>query len=265
MHELIQLDLSGLSWKQNGHNNLTVGIWSPYEYKALAETGRLFFLIVSDRASFSERIFQQDPEAVKIELIQHLRNNYPHSYIIKEKLNADGEKSYIGDFRTMKPFLTTFRELNSAELHEFVEEFVALTECKYHSDRADFLVNVLDGDSELHYKLASRLSDIHQKAEDANDRIQELIHKLRQNTLHIMAEDLLGQLDGIKEKPEIDPEQEFNDPAAVDENIHKVLTDEDARTFGSDLAGSMRSPAESEYEDPSNDDYTTLSDESRVV
>lgn len=222
MHEIIQLDLGTSHWKTDGYSTLTVGVWSPYEYEDLAETGRLYFLIVSERASFSERVFQEEPEKTKIELVEHLRNNYPHSYVMKEKLhNPDDEahRSYLGDFRTMKPFLTSFRELSANELIDFVNEFMVLTECINTSGRADFLVHVLDGNSELHYELADKLKIIHERSQKAEHRLHEMIHKIKQNTLHKMTTELLEK---IKNEEETDTstmefeqiaERDYNDPS----------------------------------------------------
>lgn len=251
MHEIIPLDLGTPSWRTNGNNNLTVGVWTPYTYHDLKETGRLFFILVSDRAVFSERIFQEpDAESVKIELIQYLRNNHPHSYIIREKMSTDDQKSYIGDFRTMKPFLQSFRDLTPEQLLDFAEKFVALTNYKLQSDKADFLVNVLDGDSDLHYELARKLPEIHQKAENAEKQIQLLIHNLRQNTLHTMAENLLKELSDKSETDEnTSADSDFDDSSS---SLHRILRGDEARALGRELMDSMKSSprAEDDFSEP---------------
>lgn len=252
MHEIIQLDLNSSSWKEKGHSHLTVGVWSPYAYQELRETGRLFFLFVSDRASFSEKIFQGDAENVKIELIQHLKNNYPHSYVIKEKMSGDSdvEKSYNGDFRTMKPFLETFRELSPAELNNFSNRFVELTEIRYQSERADFLVNVLDGNSDLHYELASKLSEVHRRAEQSEQEIKKLIHNLRQNKLHSMANELLEQLKRFDNR---------NDESYLDETDENYYDENMNNDYSDSSTGSFRIVDDSNsqpFNDPVNQDYT---------
>lgn len=202
MHEVVQYDLSNTSWENSGNTTLTVGIWSPYYYRDLEKTGRVFFIIVSDRASFSERIFQEnsensdqaDPESVKISLIQHLQNNFTHSYVFKEKMERSDQREYFGDFRTMKPFLQTFRELNPEELSVFANDFTKLTEKIYKSSQADYLVKALDGNSELHFELASKLSFLHEEAANAEQKIKEIVHGFKQITLHRMAEELLLKL-----------------------------------------------------------------------
>lgn len=221
MHEIIQLDLGTSHWKADGYSTLTVGVWSPYEYEDLEETGRLYFLIVSERASFSERVFQDDPEKTKIELVEYLRNNYPHSYVMKEKLHSpdnEAHKMYLGDFRTMKPFLTSFRELSANELIDFVNEFMVLTECINTSERADFLVHALDENAELHYELAVKLKEIHERSQKAAHRLHEMIHKIKQNTLHKMATELLEKIKNEETETstmefEQIAERNYNDPS----------------------------------------------------
>ena len=252
MHEIIQLDLGDSLWKSDGTSTLTVGIWTPYDYQDLKEIGRFYFLIVSDRAAFSERIFQNEPEKVKIELVEHLRNNYPHFYLMKEKIakDNDSQKRYIGDFRTMKPFLTMFRELETNELNEFVKEFILLTECRNQSEKADFLVSVLDANSSIHYKLANKLKELHEKSAAAEKRIAELIHQLKQNTFQNMSIELLEQLEH-SERNSSDTESETNFREIAERDYNDPV---DFST--TDTEGLKAQKTDYKIDSPTADDYT---------